>query len=108
MLSQLSYWPWIIGAVASALATLITMKKTVGETKIEPAAAIFGGGAVAVIFSGLIEAANTGVFVDRGIGDILDASLGLGLTSFVSSLAGGLPAGWFLFKVRGERERPPS
>jgi uncharacterized membrane protein len=101
MLSHLSYWPWIIGAVVSFFAALITTKRTVGETYIDPGIATFGGGAVAVIFSGLIEAANTGVFVDRGIGDILDATLGLALTSLISSFAGGMPASFMLFKMRG-------
>jgi hypothetical protein len=49
---------------------------------------MFGPGAISVVLSGLIEAANSGVFVDRGIWDILDATLGLGLTSAISSFAG--------------------
>lgn len=102
MLSHLSYWPWIIGAGVSFLAALITVKRTVGEIYYEPGVAMFGGGAIAVIFSGLIEASNTGVFVDRGIWDIGDAILGLALTSLISSFVGAVPATWLLYKKWGK------
>jgi hypothetical protein len=85
MLSQLSFWPWIIGVGVSVAAMVITAKRTVGETYISPSLALFGSGAVAVIVCGLIEASMTGIFVGRPIGDVLDATLGLGLTSGISS-----------------------
>jgi hypothetical protein len=66
MLSQLIYWPWIIGAAASFVAGLFTIKRTIGEVYYDSSVAIFGAGAITVIFAGLIEASNTGVFVNRG------------------------------------------
>jgi hypothetical protein len=92
MLSQLSYWPWIIGTVVSFLVVVITTKRTVGETYISPSVALLGSGAIAVILCGLIEASTTGVFVGRSVGDVLDAMLGLGLTSLISSFAALFPS----------------
>lgn len=36
MLSQLSYWPWIIGAAVSFVAAAATTKRTIGEVTIDP------------------------------------------------------------------------
>lgn len=102
MLSQLSYWPWIIGAAVSFVAAIATTKRTVGETIVDPGVAILASGGIAVIFCALVEAASTGVFVDRSVADILDATLGLALTSLVSSAIGG-GLGSYLMWRRFER-----
>ena len=98
MLSHLSYWPWIIGAIVAFVVMCATMKRTIGEIFIDPNLATVVSGAVAVCVCGLIEASNTGVFVDRGVWDILVAMLGLALTSLLSSAVGGLLASYILWK----------
>lgn len=98
MLSQLSYWPWIIGAAVSFVAAAATTKRTIGEVTIDPGVAMFTSGAIAVIFCALVEAASTGVFVDRSVTVVLDATLGLALTSLISSAIGGGLGGYLVWR----------
>lgn len=89
MLSQLSFWPWIIGGFVSFLVVLIMTNRT---SPIPSGLLLFGGGAVTVIVCGLIEASVTGVFVGHSVGDVVGATLGLGLTSMFSSVLSLFPA----------------
>ena len=95
MLLHLSFWPWIIGAVVSLVVAVVTIERPVGGIYISPGLALYGSGAVAVILAGLIEASGSGLLVGKSIWDILEAALGLGLFSLISSFAASFPAALF-------------
>lgn len=100
MLGQLSWWPWILGLVASFFISLYVIKgKTFFDNPLIPVAG--GSGAVAALI-GLMEASSTGLLLGESVSSVIDFMFRLAITSLPGAFVGLMGAAWV--HVRGQQK----